>query len=152
MKIVCLRKHKKRSGIGKKRFVHNENSKILRFPGKNGAYCETPFLVYFCFFKFCQKKRPFRVLLGLFSGLIWRHPVENSAVDTPYSWKKKTWFAFPGKKPRGKWSSVLGNGFALTVANAGPQPNEQSPFQGSAPPGRMDADHCNSASSSNHVS
>ena len=52
MNIMCLSKHRKRRSIGKKCFLHIENSKILRFAVEKGANCETPFPV---FAKKCQK-------------------------------------------------------------------------------------------------
>ena len=71
MKIMCLKKtQKKRRSIGKECILHIENSKMLRFPEKSGATCETPFHVLFWVANFVKKKKtsisgPIRVLFGI---------------------------------------------------------------------------------------
>ena len=46
-----------------------------------------------------------------------------------------------GNKTTHPWKT----GDVVTVANAVPQPSGHDPERGSAPPSRMDADHCNDA-------
>ena len=74
---VYPEKHKKNVvASGKKGFYMLKFQNILRFPLKKGVIVKRSF-PFFCLFFFANfvKKQPFRVLFGLFSRPIEKHPV-----------------------------------------------------------------------------